>query len=161
VKDPEVAIILERIGDAVAQAIEADEPTVQLTTADARWLIANTVPPSEDEPPLTVPHGLLMRYPLSVITVVTALWEMYMEQAPLGQLKLTTPVEPLLRRLGKEYTQEKVQRQLDRALVDLYRLQKIGSQRFYKDGVDTLIVWLTPELQKRARDYQDSLSARA
>ncbi len=159
-KDPEVQAVLTRVRDAVAHALRSDSETVEFTTDDARWLLANLIPPCEDEPPLTVPFAVLVRYPMSLVTTVTALWEVYMRQLPAGQLKLTTPVEPLLIRLGKDYSEEPL-RELDRVLHDLYRLQKIGYQRVYRDGVDTLIVWLTPDVVKRARAYKESLRPHA
>ncbi len=56
--------------------------------------------------PLVVPHGILARYPLSMPTVVAAMWELYILQEPPKQLKLVFAIEPFLERLGKTYTEE-------------------------------------------------------
>lgn len=159
-KDPEVQDVLNRVRNAVAGSLWADKPTVELKTADARWLIANIVPPSEKEPPLVIPFGILQRYPIALVTVVTALWGSYMGQVPPGLLTLTVPVEPFLARFGKQPDQDTL-RELTKILHNLYYLQKVAYQRKQVGGVDTLTVWLTPDILKRVRAYQESLRPHA
>lgn len=105
---------------------------------------------------LTIPHGVLERYPLSLATVVTALWEIYISDPPSDPLCFSTPVEPLLARLGKPCDDDQ-RRALHDVLYKIYRVQRIGFRMGIEDDTLKLTLWLTPEIVKRIRLYQEQM----
>jgi len=107
---------------------------------------------------LFVHRRILEIYPMSVQTFVAACWELYMAQEPRGQSTLSFAVRPFLARMGKTYGHESL-RELEGVLYDLYRIMRVGYQRQYVDGVDTIIIWLTPEIIKRVQAAQTEMEA--
>lgn len=105
---------------------------------------------------LLVPYGVLARYPLSLPTLVAALWWFYVSEQRDQETCLEVGVARLLERLGKPYSPETV-RELTRLLYEIYVVQKVGFRIEPKDGVETLTLWLTPETMKRIKIYRQQV----
>lgn len=108
---------------------------------------------------LTIPYGVLERYPMCLPTVVTALWEAYMSAPRPDPTVLKVNVGELLARLGKP-NDDTQRRALYEILYEIYKVQKIGFRMGVDEGGEmTATLWLTPEVLKRVRLYQQQMEA--
>lgn len=106
---------------------------------------------------LTIPAGVLERYPLCLPTVVTALWEVYMAEPRADPMVLKVNVKRLLARLGKP-CDDTQRRALYEILYEIYKVQKVGFRMGPDDDNELAVtLWLTPEILKRVKIYHQQM----